>query len=312
MTLSRKQLDAIIAGALPGEKLKEARALSGRRYALALAGGEDLELHTFQTRDDATTATAALRQLRAEIDLPIPQLRAADAEGSVVGVPYALVSEVHGQPLSQVAPNLTEQQLYTLGRRLGEIVYRIHRLAHDRYGALVGEDTDAAEEERSYGLTRLKRDLASCEKIGLLNRQLSDEIRQWFDERFLPIGKQPALIHCGLSPDTILARQTQGQWTISGVLGWEHAQGWSPAWEHVTLIEAVPGTTFFGLRVGYGNGYDENTKRAYEQVREQVMAPYRILLFVRRLWEAGASGAFDQTETYRSLLLSLLRRLANR
>ena len=85
-------------------------------------------------------------------------------------------------------------------------------------------------------------------------------------------------------------RQTEGGWWISGLLGWGQALGWSPAWDHVTLLDATDEPRYFSLRVGYGNGYDDNTTRTYEQVREHALAPYRILLMLQRMREAYARG----------------------
>ena len=42
---------------------------------------------------------------------------------------------------------------------------------------------EAADDERSYVLARLKRDLMSCDELGLLNPQISEEVRQWFRAR---------------------------------------------------------------------------------------------------------------------------------
>ena len=79
-------------------------------------------------------------------------------------------------------------------------------------------------------------------------------------------------------------------WWISGLTSWEHALGWSPAWDHATLFDTTHDPWFFGLRVGYGNAYDEHTQRTYEQVREHALAPYRALLALRRMHETAARG----------------------
>src|SRR5262245_4707999 len=199
MTLTNQQLEAILARALPDDRLGDARPLPGERYALALAGGERLNVQVFGTPQAAATAAAALRLLRSEVDLPIPQLRASDAEGATVGVPYVLTSEVSGEPLAQALPRLADEQLYRLGRRLGEIVCRIHRLACERYGSLTG-DSIAAADERGYVLARLERDLRRCGELGLLDRRISADLTAWFERGFKPLSRQPALVYGGMSP----------------------------------------------------------------------------------------------------------------
>jgi aminoglycoside phosphotransferase (APT) family kinase protein len=304
MSLTHQQLEAIVARAFPGERLVESRAVGAGRYALARPGGERLAILLYETEQAADAAAAALRRLRGEIDLPIPQLRASDPAGETIGRPYLLLSEIAGDPIEQALPQLGEQQLYELGRRLGAAVCRVHRLACDRYGALAGDDPDASADERAYALARLERDLARCTQRGIVDRHNADEVRGWFEREFKPAGRSAALVCGGLRPDTILVRRSEGRWWISALLGWEHALGWSPAWDHTTFLDATAGPRWFGLRVGYGNSYDETTTRAYEQVREHALRPYRALLALRYLCDSHDSA---ERSRLRELLKGLMR-----
>src|SRR5690242_17464047 len=132
MTLTKPQLETIVNRALPGEQLREWRALPDERYALALDGGERLNVQQYDTTEQAATAAAALDLLRGEVDLPIPQLRANDSAGNTIGVPYLLLSDLAGEPLEQALPRIGDEQLYKLGRRLGEVLCRVHRLSCER------------------------------------------------------------------------------------------------------------------------------------------------------------------------------------
>jgi aminoglycoside phosphotransferase (APT) family kinase protein len=309
IALTTQQIESIVARALPGEGLRASRALAGERYALTLTGGETLNVQLYDSSQAATTAAAALRMLRGEVDLPIPALRASDAEGQTVGTPYLLLSEVGGEPLDQVVARIGDEQLYRLGRQLGEIVQRIHRLICPRYGTLGGADNAAGAEtgdERGYALARLAEGIRQCGALGALDRRTGAEIMEGFERQFRPVGRQPALLHGRLEPRRILVRHSQGGWKISGLLGWEQALGWSPAWEHVILLDTTDDPRFFGLRVGYGNGYDEQTARPYEQVREHALAPYRILLHIQRMQEAGARGDIAECERRRGMLRGLI------
>src|SRR5215212_4350926 len=154
MALTKQQLETILDRALPGEQLREWRALPDDRYALALAGGERLNVQVYASTEQAATAAAALDLLRGEVDLPIPQLRANDAAGDTIGVPYLLLSDLPGEPLEQALLQIGDEQLYKLGRRLGETICRVHRLICERYGQLSDEQIDA-EDERSYVLAWL-------------------------------------------------------------------------------------------------------------------------------------------------------------
>ncbi|HWQ15710.1 MAG TPA: phosphotransferase [Roseiflexaceae bacterium] len=304
MELTRDQLDAIAAHA--GERLREARAHGGGRYTLALAGGERLTLLAFESPAAAETALAALEMLRAEVDLPLPQVRAGDAAGVAAGVPWALVSELAGEPLSAALPRIPDEQLYKLGRRLGETAYRVHRLACARYGPLVGSAhaVPPADDERSYGLARMEAALGAAEARGLLQAAEGAAVRAWFDEHYQPVGAQAALVCGGLEPEALLVRQSGGAWSLSGLARWDRALGWSPAWEHALLFDAAGANGYFSLRVGYGNAYDQATRRAYEQVREHALRPYRALLSLERL--AALDPAAPEAARRRAALMAIV------
>jgi hypothetical protein len=306
MSLTKQQLETILTRALPGETLREWRALPDDRYAIAIADGERLNVQVYGSPSEASAAAEALRLLRGEVDLPLPQLRASDTAGELIGASYLLLSDMAGEPLEQALPRIGDEQLYKLGRRLGETLCRVHRLVCERYGRLSGETIDAGD-ERAYVLARLDRSLRRCGELGLLDRRTGAEVAEWFGRQFKPAGRQPALIHGAVSPRAILVQQGQQGWRISGLTGWEQSIGWSPAWEHVTLLDACEDARFFSLRVGYGNGYDDNTPRTYEQVREHALAPYRILLMLDRMEQAYAHGDIGEIDRRRGVLKGLMR-----
>ena len=306
MKLTKQQLETIIERALPGDALREWRALPDDRYALELVGGERLNVQVYASTAQAATAAAALDLLRGEIDLPMPQLRANDAIGATVGVPYLLLSDIPGEPLEQLLPRISDEQLYKLGRRLGEIICRVHRLSCARYGQLSGEQLDAVD-ERSYVLGGLERSVRRCGELGLLDRRIGAELTEWFEQYFQPVGRQPALVYGAMNPRTILVQQAERGWWISGLTGWGLALGWSPAWDHVTLLDSTEEPRYFGLRVGYGNGYDDNATRTYEQVREHALAPYRMLLMLDRMQRAYQRSDIAEIDRRRWMLKGLLR-----
>jgi hypothetical protein len=300
--LSRDQLAALAARA--GEQLKEFRAHPGDRYTIGVTGGERLGVLVYRTPHAAQVASAALDMLRAELDLPLPQVRAADPDGAAAGVPALLVSDMPGEPLEQVAGRIPDQQLYSLGRRIGEVAYRIHRVACARYGALAGNDPLAADDERNYGLGRAATALAAAEESGVLDDEDGAIVREWFDAQLAASNARPALVAGGLAPASLLVRPSGSSWSLSGVTRWDGALGWSPAWEHTLFFEAAAETRFFSLRVGYGNAYDAATQRTYEQVRETALRPYRALLALERL--VGLAQGSGEAARRRAVLMSLI------
>lgn len=303
MNLTPTQLTTIAARAFPDDTLRDIRQLGAGRYALELASRERVQLLTYDRPAAARNAAAALRMVAGEIDLPLPVLRAADETGATVGVPYTLVSGIDGEPLAQVRAQVADSQLNQIGQRLGEVIQRVHRLAVPQFG-LLGEASGAAS-ERAYVLARLDADLGACAAIGFVNNTLNDTLRGWFVQAFLPIAKHAALVHGALSDAAILTRPSDSGWVLSGIVGWEHAVGWSPTWEHTVFLENTDRMRDFGLRVGYGLAYDERTQRTYEQVRESAMMPYRVLALLEGMRATYAYGDLPAAERKRASLLSL-------
>lgn len=305
MNLTYQQLTTISARAFPGDQLREGRGVGSNRYELHLAGGDRLFVLGYETQAEAQTAATALRLLRGEFDLPLPQLRAADEQGETVGLPYVLVSGIEGQPLAEMREHVPDGQLYAIGQQLGEAAQRIHRLSTPYFGTLVGSTGEA--DERAYAIVRLEQGLAACRQIGLLNNAAVEAMRDWFAATFRPSSKQAALVHGNLSPETVLVRRIGASWKLGGIVGWERALGWSPAWEHANLFEATDPMPDFSLRVGYGNGYDERTQRTYEQVREIVMVPYRALLLLEQIEVRHIAGDSRGAARAKQALLNLMQ-----
>jgi hypothetical protein len=304
MALTREQLEHVVAAALPGDVLREHLPLGHDRVRLTLASGEALDLHAFNDRVAAANAVAALRRLRGEIDLPIPALRASDPSGELAGVPCLLASPLDGESLLLALPRIPEEQLHLLGQRIGEIAYRVHRLACPNYGQLASSGNEAGPtDERAYVLARLALDLPNAHAQELLDVDQIAQIQEWFEIRFQPIGTVATLVIGGLELGNLLVRNSREGWAFTGMLGWEQSLGWSACWDHTVFLESARHPRCFGLRVGYGKAYDELTPRTYEQVREGVLRPYRMLLALHQMLE---TSEVHEWQRHRRVLLALL------
>jgi hypothetical protein len=301
MDLRREPIEAAL-----GVRIREAVSLGGDRWMLTLADGERRIVQRYASADALANAEAALNRLRSEIDLPIPQIRRLEVADAAPNDSWALFTGVSGDPLARKLSQIADDALYQIGVRLGQVVYRIHRVAGGRYGALTDDDPGAADEERQYILARLEHDLANAIALNAMSHEEAADVRRAL-QAFIPPGRQAALLNGGLSPETLLVTQRDGRWTLGGILGWEHALSWCPAWEHATFLDACEGQRCFSLRVGYGNGYDKETQRTYEQVRESALRPYRTLLALRRAVEHARRGAHDAARRCVSVALRLVR-----
>lgn len=276
----------------------DARQLGEHTHALSLSDQRQVVVRL----GDVAAEEAALRKLASEIDLPVPELLGSNHDGSVAGQPWLLRSYLAGTPLPDVIATLDEGARYALGRRLGEIMARVHTLACERYGVLVGKDPYATtRDDLAYTSLRAEAAIARVDQLvalpqpgapntdpePLLPTQLVADLRAWFAQQYDATGRKAALVHGDLRPEHILVRQARqtanARFQISGVLSWKHALGWAPGWDHVCLLETASDSAYFGLRVGYGESYDEVTQRMAEQVREYALLPYRLILELEAL-----------------------------
>jgi hypothetical protein len=304
MQITSPQLKTFFEQTWPEHQLTSLNELSTTHWRAVLTTGERLSLLCFATPTAAATAAAALTALRSELDLPVPQLAGA-VPTDLADMPCLLVSELSGEPLASLAGKLNEQQLYALGRRLGEIAYRIHRVARPAFGGLTTEQPSFADET---ALVQAEINNA-CAAIPQLPADLTDELQAWAASDFTPIATQAALVHGNLSPTTVLVRLASSGPRISMLSGWEAARAWVPGWEHSRLLDAFAGQAWFSLRVGYGNAYDEATVRTYEQVRDLAYAPYRLIATLHSLRDATSHGQSKRASQFLRLVRLLLTQL---
>jgi aminoglycoside phosphotransferase (APT) family kinase protein len=144
-------------------------------------------------------------------------------------------------------------------------------------------DTPLDERDLRYTLERLARALDASIAEGSLASSDAERLLSWAQENMVSSGQPPCLVHGDLLPERVLVRKRDKQWLLSGIIGWGSALAWRPAWDHVVFQGAFAEQRYFSVRAGYGNAYDDLTNRAYDQVREFALLPYRLILML----EAG-------------------------
>ena len=290
---------AILAHAMPGAHLGAAVSLGGRTLLLSLGERRRAVLRLGADADawagDPLAAeAAALAALRAEIDMPLPELLAYD-DGSAMGVPYLLCSHLEGVPLPDAVAEIDEEGRYALGRELGALMARVHSHPVGGYGPLGATETQG--DYVGYLAARIERGTDAALAAGQLDVGQAEALRAWVSANLAGSGQAACLVHGDLRPERVLLRRRERGWRVAGLVGWGYAQGWRPGWDHAAVMEHFAGPDHFGLRVGYGNAYDGTTERRYDQLREFALLPFRLALFL----EAGranlAVGLIGQGET---------------
>lgn len=300
--ISAAQIERVVAHAMPGVSLHAATPLGERSLRLDLGGMRPRVLRLPTLPDlgagDALAAEAlALTTLRAEIDLPLPELYAYEPTAAA-GIPYLLMSYLEGMSLLEALPAMSEDQRYALGSELGKLMARIHGYQAPHYGPLNpiypprlsqddaprGEpEARSDDEDLRYLRARLDAAISMAEQLGELDQADARQLAGWAEDQLAGTGRPACLLHGDLRPERILVRRRERGWILGGVTGWGCALAWRPAWDHVALLEQFPSNDYFSLRVGYGNAYDATTERRYDQLREFALLPFRTIFFL----EAG-------------------------
>lgn len=312
MTHTHVQLEAILARALPGERLRATESLGARTWLLS-TGERRRAVLRLPTEADPWAGppheaeALALQALAAELDSRLPALLAH--EPGPAG--FTLLSYLEGQPLPLMIEQLSEDERYAIGRELGGLLARVHAYAPEGYGQLQAgsrialsrvvreppAETDSQprslrvsvdptpsetlltdERDQHYLLTRLDAALDSAVGEGALSAPDGARVAEWARANLASSGQPPCLAHGDLAPERVLVRRRERGWAISGLIGWGAALAWRPSWDHVTMQGAFAEDQYFGVRAGYGNAYDDLTERRYDQLRDFALLPYRLVL----------------------------------
>jgi aminoglycoside phosphotransferase (APT) family kinase protein len=299
--ITNTELHNLITTAIPGARLDATRILGDRTVLLEFADRRVLVLRLPappdpQSGDLLAAEALALQALRAEIDLPLPEVVEYAPER------YLLLRPLEGTPLPEIAAELNEGQRYDLGGELGTLMARIHAYSALQYGQLdpaqppalrrtsvqvaAPKDVELAPPDAAdvrYAHTRLTVAIDAALEAGEIEAAGADALRAWLAGNLAGTGQPACLVHGDLRPERILVRRTNRGWAIGGLTGWGFAQAWRPGWDHVALLEHFAGPIYFSLRVGYGNAYEAAVERAADQLREFALLPYRLALYL----EAG-------------------------
>jgi hypothetical protein len=112
-----------------GARIRELVSMGGDRWMLALADGQRSVVQRFSSADALTTAEVALSRCAAKSICRSRRSVARTLPISRQRRPWALFIGINGEPLAQKLPQIPDESLYQIGMRLGQVVYRIHRIA---------------------------------------------------------------------------------------------------------------------------------------------------------------------------------------
>ncbi len=221
---------------LPGQPIIHAERLAGGfsndNILIRTGAGRRLVLRRY-VRSNACAVEAALAD-RVRGVVPVPEVVAADPDGTGAGEPVLLSEFVHGLPVSQALAAGTRQDAAALGRAVGAALAAIGTVRFASGGFFSGADlVPAADAAWPGGLPDfVDRCLAGGGASQALSAAEQDGLRE-LALRSAPLLAEVAgaaqLVHSDYNPKNLLAAPgVAGGWSVTAVLDWEFAFSGSP------------------------------------------------------------------------------------
>ena len=239
MNLEPRLRDWVENVALPGRTVVDAHSLIGGysndNRLVTTADGDSFVLRRYLRGNSCAVETALAARL-AQI-VPVPEVIAADPDGSGAGEPVLLSAFAPGRPLGDVLAGASGAQAAELGRQTGRTLAAISSVEF----AAPGFFSDASLRPGPPGMeptSELDTFVQHCLNEGNAAGHLSDDEQQ----ALLRFAAEAAadlavlhgsrrLVHADFNPKNLLAVRTDGRWRLSAVLDWEFAFSSSPLFD---------------------------------------------------------------------------------
>lgn len=242
-TLTPDQVQTAIRQAMADTDLELIAGVSTRpdslSYHLHLSNQMDVTLKVYtgpQAGSDVEHEIRLLGLLTSETGVPTP--RVLYKAGELAGTPYpwALLTRVSGQPLARVADLLDDWELETIGYETGRYLSHIHQVPVDEFGTLFVRGPHNHPREKAYQLAQVGEWLVACTQNVLLPAETAAAFRRHLAETDLLNRRQACLIHGDLGPDKIMVEKEGTGYHVTGILGFDRAQGGSPEFDMAGLF----------------------------------------------------------------------------
>jgi aminoglycoside phosphotransferase (APT) family kinase protein len=281
------------------------RALPGHRLVAVapLAGGYSNEntrvttdrggyvLRRYRRADAAVSARtcaveAALGARLAATDVPVPEVIAADPEGSAAGESLLLARYVPGELVNQAAAR-DPGSAAGLGEAAGRALAAIGAVTFERGGIFTGPGLVPSPDGLPASLPGFVEDcLRRGHAASVLSPAELDGLRALAaaaDPLAQSVAAARQLVHSDYNGKNLLAVTRNGRWAISAVLDWEFAFSGSPLTDIGNMLR-FPGAYPGGFRDGFLAGYRQSGGQLPPDWREisQALDLYALADFLTR------------------------------
>jgi aminoglycoside phosphotransferase (APT) family kinase protein len=254
MTLESPLRDWIEKVALPGATVTGARSLTGGysndNRLVTLADGREFVLRRYLGSNTCAVEAALAQRLAGTVG--VPEVVAADPDGSEAGEPVLLSVFVPGRLLGDVLADPAVADALELGEQAGRALAAIGSVAF----AAPGFFSDASLTPGPPGMeptAGVDAFVAQCLEEGNAAGHLSDDEQRAllrFAGEAAPglavLHGSRQLVHADYNPKNILVDRRDGGWRITAVLDWEFAFSSSPLFDIGNMLRDPRPSGFAG------------------------------------------------------------------
>lgn len=263
---------------------------SGKSAILKIAPPKDVKILSYE-KDIMAAEVGAMRKVRKETGVPVPEIYMYDKSFEIIGQEYYLMEKLKGIPYNHIQEKIKEDEREAIETKLGEYNRQINSIAGDKFGLYsdAQEKFDTWYEAFSYMANILLEDAAAINvDIGRPYKEIADIVESFKDA--LDQVKEPCLVHWDLWAGNVFVDNG----TITGIIDFERSL-WGDRLMEVFLHSGD--NPYF--QKGYGKEVFQSSgaeirKRLYSLYVGLVMvveAPYRSYDEGHRQW---VRGLFDK------------------
>ncbi|GAA1996216.1 aminoglycoside phosphotransferase family protein [Catenulispora subtropica] len=270
--LTREQAAEILREAVPGAEVTGVVRLvgggvSGAYEVLCADPEQNVVIKVYGDREGwrLSKEISVYRLLRQHGVTKIPRLLTGAGSDGLLGRAYLVMSKLRGVAADRLSPEMSDADLRSLYRQMGELVAQIHTISQEAYGYRGTEIIDPQPTNEACMKSVLARASgAYLEATG--DRELYEAAREYVSARteLFALCEAPVLIHNDFHEGNIIVEQTVDGPVISGVIDVENAMAGDPIVDlSKTHSYSIRGSQvkLEGLFEGYGGAIVEWERR---------------------------------------------------
>jgi aminoglycoside phosphotransferase (APT) family kinase protein len=240
---TRTAIDASVASwltscALPGQQVTTRRSLSGGfsndTTLISTGTGCRYVLRRFLHRNTCPMEVALTESLSGL--LPVPEVVAADPQGTVAGQPVMLTRFMPGIPLSEALHRLSAPDAEEIGEAVGATLAVIGTVTFASPGFFLDSDLEPVSVGPGLAadLPVYVEDRLSAARASDLTESERDALRSLVAKEAPSVAHLDGarqLVHSDFNPKNVLVHRQKCRWTVSAVLDWECAFSGPPLFD---------------------------------------------------------------------------------